>query len=129
VSEVLSHPLLTFRRLVEELPRWTYSFAAERQLHDGIARVLDVCTIRYDREVIDGANRYDFLCAGGIAIEAKINGTFMAALRQAERYCKSDRVTAVILVAARSWATGMHGELSFHGKPVRVARIAGGAFR
>lgn len=118
-------PVVLHYRLADELPQWTYQFFDERQLHDGLAVVLDHMRVVYRREAVAGSDRYDFLCDGGVVIEAKIKGSMADALRQVERYCRSDLVTAVLIVAARSWATSMHGVLHLHGKPVRVIRLMG----
>jgi hypothetical protein len=128
VTDALSIPVMTFRRLAEELPRWTYRFVDERQLHDGLAEALLSLGVGFTREHSAGPSRFDFFCFGGIVIEAKIKGSMMSALRQAERYCRQEDVSSVLLVAARSWGSSMHGELAFHGKPVRVVRIMGAAF-
>jgi hypothetical protein len=122
---------LILNRLVNELPRFAYNYADERQLHEGLAAVLTSAGIRFDREYIAGPkDRFDFLCDEGVVIEAKIKGTFSEALRQIDRYCARDDVKAVLLVTTCLWgqARGWRDDAVLHTKPVRMVRIGRQAF-
>lgn len=119
--------------IIDRLPRYRYAFTGETQLHTGIADVLGREGIAFEREVIAGANRFDFLCGddatlgAGVVIEAKIKGSFAEALTQVARYCEVPDVSAVVLVTTRTWglAPQARGTLEFHGKPVRVVKLYG----
>ncbi|MGI8546879.1 MAG: hypothetical protein ACR2M1_06020 [Gemmatimonadaceae bacterium] len=117
--------------LVNELPRFSYAYADERQLHEALAMVLKAVGVSYTREYIAGPHdRFDFLCDAGVVIEAKIKGTFSEALRQIDRYCARDDVHAVVLVTTRMWAQTRpwRGDASLRGEPIRMIRVGGQAF-
>lgn len=126
-GSVKGNPLL-FRLIVETLPRFTYRFANEIELHKLLAQVLADAGVEFKREVVAGPkDRFDFLVPGGIVIEAKVQGSMPEALRQCGRYAARADVSAVALVATRQWARGS-SEYTSHGKPVRVVKISGAAF-
>lgn len=113
------------------LAAWTYTYRDEKSLHEGLADVLNRQEIRYTREFIAGPrDRFDFLCDGGVVIEAKIKGSLPAALRQVDRYCMRPDVQAVLIVTTRQWGriAAIPPDAQLRGKPVRVVRIGGGAF-
>lgn len=97
------------RRLVNELPKFSYRFKDEKTLHSGIAEVLDLLGVSYQREfAVDEKNRFDFFLEG-VVIEAKIDGGFGAACHQCDRYMQLDIVKAVAVVTSRNWpATATH---------------------
>ena len=117
------------RRIRLALPRYSYRFANEVQLHAGLAQALEAEGIRFEREYVLGADRFDFLCDGRIVLEAKVDGSMSAALRQAERYCRHEVVEAVIVVSSRAWR-GVSAErsITFHAKPVHLIHVRGQAF-
>lgn len=116
---------MTVAEIAKLLPRFRYRFGRETELHAGIAAVLDQAGVAYQREAIAGpADRFDFLLADGVVIEAKCRGSAGDALRQVARYCERDDVTAVVLVSSRAWAIEPYLELS--GKPVHVVKIGAG---
>lgn len=122
---------MTLRRIVAALGSHAYRYADEHQLHDGLAVVLDQVGISYEREYIAGPkDRFDFLCDGGIVIEAKIDGSLPVALRQVGRYCARDEVAAVVLVTTRQWGRtrALRPDASLHGKPLRLVSIRPQAF-
>lgn len=122
---------LHLRSIVTVLPRYAYRFSDEAALHSGIARVLWDAGISFSREFIaDPADRFDFLCDGGIVIEAKIHGSISPALSQCARYAARDDVSAVVLVTSRAWgrAPALSPDATVHGKPLRVVHLRGQSF-
>lgn len=116
---------LELRRLAVLLGGYAYRFGSEVQLHEGIAEVLTVAGIAFEREVVaDARNRMDFLVQGGLAIEVKVDGSFSQAITQVNRYCGLDGVHGVLLAATPRWAAdrlGPPASGAFHGKPVEMA--------
>lgn len=95
---------IILRRLVNELPKFSYRFADEKTLHDGIAKVLDGLGLSYQREyAATDKERFDFFLADGIVIEAKVDGTFPEAAQQIDRYLQLEVVRAVAIVTAKRW--------------------------
>lgn len=120
---------MVVRRICVALPRYAYRFNDEKQLHEGIARVLELESIGFAREYVAGDDRFDFLCEEHVVIEAKVEGSLSAALRQAERYCRQDQVQAVIVVSSRAWRGADRDRPAvFHLKPVHFVRVQGQAF-
>jgi len=91
--------------------------AAEADLYAAISAQLLAAGIPFEREVRLGPrSRIDYLVAGGIGIEVKKGKPNSRTLaEQAERYCRFDQVTALILVVERSVFTH---PTRLHGKPV-----------
>ena len=119
---------MLLRRVVELLPRFSYRFADEIGLHEGIEHVLTGAGIAFDREYVAGPqDRFDFLIPSGIVVEAKIKGSLPQALRQIARYAARDDVAAVVLVTTRFWGAGSLPS-AIHGKPVHLVKLRGGAF-
>lgn len=112
------------RRILELLPQYGYTLSDEIKLQDGIADVLSTNEMQFQREVTLGSDRFDFLCEGGVVIEAKVAGTYSEALRQAERYCQHEEVSAVVIASTRSWRVG-RADGVLHGRPVHVVPLRG----
>lgn len=110
--------------VLEALPLYGYRMSSEQALQDGIEEVLKLHDIPFEREAVRGADRFDFLCAGGVVIEAKIFGSYSQALRQAERYCQQDDVTSVVIGSSRRWRTDGPPQ-HFHGRPVHTVFLHG----
>lgn len=110
--------------VLQALPLYGYRMSSELALQDGIEEVLKLHDIPFEREAVRGADRFDFLCAGGVAIEAKVFGSYSQALRQAERYCRQDDVTAVVICSTRRWCTTGLPQI-FHGRPVHTMLLGG----
>lgn len=113
-------------RVLTELPRYRYSFSNEADLHEGIAEVLDTAGISYQREFIAGPHsRFDFLCDGGVVLEAKVEGSFAEALTQAGKYCAIPSVTAVVIVSGLAWTGAqLKPDAEVNGKPLSLVRLA-----
>lgn len=114
---------LVLRRLVNELPKYRYRFHGEKELHDGIAAVLDGIGLKYERErVASKEDRFDFLLEGGVVIEAKVAGSLGDANRQVVRYCRLECVRAIALVTTKRWdRVGTRGK--FNGKKIAVIHV------
>lgn len=116
--------------IVRLLAEHTFVLSRESLVHEGIAEVLAVGDVIHEREYVDGRNRYDFFCRGGIVIEVKVGGSMGQALRQVERYCQSQVVAAVIIATTKAWVrTGRSAKAAqLCGKDVYVCRLRGRAF-
>lgn len=122
---------MVLRRIVAALPGYAYAFGDEKQFHDGLATALTEEGLTFTREHIAGPkDRFDFLCDGGVVIEAKIKGSWSEAIRQVDRYCAREDVTAAVIVVTRHWGvTGrLRSDTKLHGKPVRLVGVRGQAF-
>lgn len=110
--------------VLQALRSYRYSFHDEDGLQWGIAAALALADLSFDREVILGKHdRLDFL-VGNVAIEAKIDGTANALLRQLHRYAQHDGIDALVVVTNRARLSLMPSELN--GKPVRVVSLLEG---
>jgi hypothetical protein len=117
------------RRVVETLPRYTYRFANEIALHEGMAQVLTSAGIEFQREFVAGPkDRFDFLLPHGIVIEAKVGGSAGDASRQVARYMARDDVAGVVLAVSRVWGRSARFVDSLHGKPLCVVNLRGDSF-
>jgi hypothetical protein len=121
---------LVLRRVLETLPRFTYRFTNEVELHKALALVLAGAGLEFEREHVAGpADRFDFLLPSGIVIEAKVKGSMTPALSQCARYLAREDVSAVVLVTTRYWAAG--GREVFKnttGKPLHTVKVRGASF-
>lgn len=94
--------------------------STEAQMHEDVAAALEDAGASFSRErQLTPQDRIDFLVAGGIGIECKIDGTPTEVARQMIRYAASREITCLILVTSRS-RLGHHLPNDIHGKPVRV---------
>lgn len=111
--------------LARSLGSYSYRYAHEPQLHDRLAEVLTAQPVAFERErSIDAKNRLDFLVAGGIALEVKVDGSLAQALRQIDRYAALDDVAAVLLATTQRWGDGcVSNRATFHGKPFKMVRL------
>jgi hypothetical protein len=116
------------KAITKALAKYAYRFKDEKQLHDGIAIALSSAGIVYEREYISGADRFDFMCAIGSVIEAKIKGSLSEALRQAERYCRNPEVKSVLIVTTKATHSYFSEDCAFNGKPVRLLKLRGQSF-
>lgn len=109
-------------RICGVLGSYRYSFARERELQDGIAQVLALRGIRFDREVrLTDEDVIDFL-VDGVGVEVKVKGSPAAILRQLARYTESSRVAALLLFTRKAQhAHRFPAELGR--KPLRVVTL------
>jgi uncharacterized protein YcbX len=119
---------LQLRQLCTLLTRYAFRYGSEIQLHEGIESVLLDAGVQFEREVIDGGDRYDFLVSSGVVIEVKTKGSLPEALTQCKRYLESERVRAVILAGTRGWANQVRPDLTFNSKPLRIVNLKPSAF-
>jgi hypothetical protein len=107
------------------LGRRRVRFTTEAELQDGLAQVLTLERIGFDRELVLGPkDRVDFLVGGTIALEVKIGGGLAAVTRQLHRYAQHDRVQELLLVSSRLSLANLPPTLN--GKPLRVLALATG---
>jgi hypothetical protein len=93
--------------------------SSEQALQLDIAEVLTRSGIAFEREVkLSPHDRLDFLC-GGVAIEAKIQGSRLDIYRQCARYCARPEVAGLVLATNIAMAL----PLRISGKPVAVAAL------
>jgi hypothetical protein len=121
---------LLLRRVLETLPRFSYRFSNEAELHKAMALVLDGAGIEYEHEHAAGPeDRFDFLLDSGIVIEAKVKGSITPALSQCARYLNREDVSAVVLTTTRYWGRTLP---IYHtkdgGKPIHTIQLRGASF-
>lgn len=115
-------------QIAASLPLFAYRFGNELELHTGIAAALDAAGIPYQREVVASPrDRFDFLCEGGIVIEAKVRGSASPAMAQCSRYADLQTVTGVVLAVTRFWGRVIPRS-ALNGKPFRVVRLPAQSF-
>lgn len=129
----MSHPSasdeILLRRLANEFPKYRYNFRSEKEFHEGIAAVLDAIGVAYVREhSASGRDRFDFLVAGGIVIEAKVQGSEADATLQVHRYLQLKAVRGVVIVTTRFWGIGRSFHKEWHGKRFEVVHLKRQAF-
>ena len=100
---------------IEQRPgRW----ADEEQLQEHLDLVLS--PLGFEREVVSGADRFDFAGAG-VVVEIKVASTPAAVLRQLLRYAERPDVLGLVLATTKPSLAALPAELA--GKPVAVARL------
>lgn len=100
-----------------------FSFSSEDDLQRGIDQVLTDRGIPHQREVVlSPKDRIDFMLDGGVGIEVKIGGSAADLTRQVYRYCREEKIRAVIVVSSRLRLGKLPDEMA--GKPVRFLPIA-----
>lgn len=96
----------------------------EFALHASIAEILGLQGIEFEREVVLGPrDRIDFLCDGGVGIEAKTDGGVSDVIAQLYRYAQHECISGLILVTTRRSHRVEAAEMN--GKPVLVHWICG----
>ena len=130
MSATLKADPMLLRRVMETLPRFTYRFSNEVELHLAMAAVLDGAGIEYQREVVAGPrDRFDFLLPSGIVIEAKVKGSLSPALIQCARYLARADVSVVLLVTTRFWGRSVGPQyVTKAGKTVHTIQLKGASF-
>ena len=113
---------VTPERLARLLRSYRFRHTSEDALQRAIVQVLTNEGIPFEREVKLGPkDRIDFMLPGGVGIELKVKGSATNVARQLQRYAKSDRITALVLVTSRLQA-GVQLD-AYLGKPVHVVNI------
>lgn len=90
--------------VVQALKAHRFNYQNEKELQEGVERVLSGASIPFEREKILGGKfgTIDFLVDGQIGIEIKTKGSPSAVARQLVRYFECDKVTELILLTGRS---------------------------
>jgi len=81
-----------------------FNYANEKELQEGVSRVLAQAAIPFEREKIlpDKFGTIDFLIEGRIGLEIKIKGSPSAVTRQLMRYFKCPMIEEIVLVTGRA---------------------------
>lgn len=114
---------MTHDDVVRTLRSFRMRFGTEKALQDSIERVLDAEHVPFVRECRTSTGPIDFLVAGSIGVECKIDGGPSAVLDQLLRYAGEQNIASLILVSSR--ATHRFNETALLGKPFTVVWIAG----
>jgi hypothetical protein len=89
--------------VVKALKAYRFNYSSEKELQEGVERVLSAAMIPFEREKILGEyGTIDFLVDGHIGIEIKTKGSPSAVARQLVRYFKCGDITELILLTGRS---------------------------
>ena len=92
----------------------------EKETQAKMEKALTAAGFEFEREVrLSEEDTVDFMI-GGVVVEVKLKGSPTAIYRQLERYAKHERVTAVLLVTARS----MTLPAQILGKPASVSSLS-----
>jgi hypothetical protein len=120
----------TVDRLREVLGSYRYTFANEKDLQDGLARVLFQRGIRFDREVRlppltkdDRVKDIPDFMVDGIAVEVKVDGGLSDVTRQLHRYAQRKEVRSLLLVTSRAALGNQPAEMN--GKRLVVLTLWG----
>lgn len=109
-------------RILDVLRASRFRYTNEDGLQFAIAVALTNGRIPFEREVrLEHASRIDFL-AGDVGIEVKVAGSAANVRRQIDRYCRNDRIAALILLTDRVRHLTVPDRSN--GKPVHVVSIA-----
>lgn len=114
---------MTAAEITALLRRQRLPVSRETLLQLALETCLADAGIEFEREArLAPGERIDFLCAGGVGIEAKTRYGKRAIYRQLQRYAEREQVTALILVTGT--AVGLPE--SINGKPVYFVSIGRG---
>jgi hypothetical protein len=115
---------ITVDELAETMAAYRFTFATERDLQNGIERVLESAKFPFEREfILSPKDRVDFLVVGGIALEVKTKGSLTALTMQVHRYLQDERVEGTVIVTSKQGHRNLPAEIN--GKPVRVVWLGG----
>lgn len=113
---------MTVARISHLLSQHHFSCSDESQFQAGIEQVLVGAGIKFVREFrLSPSDRVDFMVDDGLAVEAKVQGSFSEVIRQLHRYAQHPEVREVLLVTTRSQHRHMPTAMS--GKPVHVVHL------
>jgi hypothetical protein len=111
------------------LAGYRFRFSSERELQDGIARVLDDAGFTHRREAPLGplgrSGTIDFL-VGDVGVEIKIKGALAQVTRQLHRYAEESAVRELLLVTGSARLDRLPSSLC--GKPLGVLHLLSSAF-
>lgn len=119
------NPAASIEAVTAALSSFIHRGADEYRIQASVAKVLTAKGIPFQTEVaLSATDRVDFLVDGCIAVEVKVRGSRMAVLRQLQRYARNERISGVVLAAARrTLLAGLPDEL--HGKPLTGVLLRG----
>lgn len=92
---------MTLDHYAKVLGSHRYRFANEYDLQLGIAELLHSFGYAFCREFQSRVGRIDFVLAGDIGLEVKVDGSRAALLRQLSRYARSGEFDGLLVVASR----------------------------
>jgi hypothetical protein len=102
------------------LGAYRYASGDEASFQRGVDQALFASPFNFEREVALGPRaRIDFLVAGGIGVELKIDGATASVSRQLARYARHGRIRGLILVTTRTKHLELDG-IAIGEKLVRV---------
>jgi hypothetical protein len=114
-------------QLAELLSGYRFRYDCEKDLQDGIARILTEVGVPFEREVTLGdAGRIDFVVDGRVGVEVKIKGALTAMTIQVHKYTRQDAIEELLIATTRSQLRRVPDHMN--GKRVVVAWLGGGAF-
>lgn len=117
---------LTPEGIASALSRSVFRFSNEKDLQDGIERVLRKKGVDFEREVaLSPHDRIDFL-AGNVGIEVKVDSAPNSVQRQLWRYAEHERIAVLILVTTRSSHKTIAREILE--KPVLIVHLLNSIF-
>lgn len=123
-ADLLPPSMVDIERVLNILSGFRFRFSSERDLQDGIAKVLEQNNILYRREQnLSKRDRPDFILGDGIAVEVKIKGSLSELLRQSARYLEHQEIKQLIVVGTPSWIHRLPSTLG--GKNLRGLRLVG----
>lgn len=115
-SDIIAVKITDYLQL---LSRYKFRYGSEKELQDGIEKVLLENSVEFDREFeLTRKDRIDFLLKNGIGIEVKLNGSANKLANQVRRYCDHYKVQGVIVVATMSRLLSLPPDLN--NKPIRT---------
>lgn len=99
-----------------------FRFTTEADLQAGLAAAFARAGLAFEREARLGPkDRIDFLLAGGVGVEVKLDPNLAAVTRQLHRYAQHEAVGALVLVTSRLRLTNVPDMM--HGKPLRAVAL------
>lgn len=117
--------MITVDTIADVLRSHRFRASDERDLQDGVERVLKAIDVSFVREAPIAPGRIDFLCAGGIGIELKVAGSLADVTRQLHAYAQHPKISSLLLVTTRMQHRAVPAV--FNGKSIRVVHLIGGA--
>lgn len=122
---------MDLEELVKLLRSYNIPFATEAKMQATVAAILERAQVSFEREkILSRQSRIDFLVAGGIGIECKIDGSYSDVARQMIRYAGSPQINSLVLLSSRAsnlMSTSKDPVESVMGKPLRCVWCGGSA--